>query len=155
MVLLGTAPATSWGRGADSALAAPTRAATTNARCPSVVVAENGTASGKAVASVLRRRNRVFPHTDTHGADVFAVAALDAANGGAAGIDLRRYTAAAKRACGARVARHSWAVFVHLPAAPMASTADAAVFTARTERQWRPWYIVYPAFGTSGFIDTR
>ena len=102
---------------------------------------------------MLRNLKRVFPDTDRHGATIFAATALDPAKGGAVGIDPRRYVAKARRACGSEVARLSWAVFVHLPGAPMASTGDAAVITARTAEGWRPWYVIYPAFRTSGFVE--
>jgi hypothetical protein len=34
----------------------------------------------------------------------------------------------------------------------MASIGDAAVLTARAARGWRPWYRIFPAADTDGFV---
>jgi hypothetical protein len=124
---------------------------TAASQCPAGSRPSKG-AAGPAVASVQRKRRQIFRDIDSRGSDVFAVASLDPASGEAPGIDLQRYLRIARRACGDQLARRSWAVFVHLPQAPMASTADAVALTALTGRGWLPWYLIYPAFGTSGFV---
>jgi hypothetical protein len=73
-------------------------------------------------------------------------------NPGAPGLDPTRYTKRAARACGKHVADLSWAVFVTFPNAPTADSAVAAVFVARTQAGWRPWFVVSPETGTGSFV---
>lgn len=121
-------------------------------RCP-VARLPGRDAPGHAVRAVFRHPRRLFGDSYSPSSRIFAALALDVRSGSALGINPRRYAARARRTCGATVAARTWAVFVELPEAPMASTAAAAVFVARTAAGWQPWYIVFPAAGTHGFLE--
>jgi hypothetical protein len=127
------------------------RARNAAARCPKARP-PTAEAPGEAAMAVLRQRKRVFQGIDSRDAGVFAAASLNPGQGGAVGLDLRRYITMARRACGHLVARRSWAVFAHLPRAPTARTADAVVLSARTADGWIAWYVTYPALRTGGFV---
>jgi hypothetical protein len=132
-----------------SAQTAPARAR--DARCPKALPGGPG-----AVVRVVRTVRRELPRTlrgiDVRGASITSV--FDLSIGAVLpGLRRQRYERPAARACGLVVARRSWVALVHSPRARMASLSPAVLYVARTRAGWRTWYVMYPNFGTAGFVE--
>jgi hypothetical protein len=121
-----------------------------SARCPRALLPDRRAAED-ATAAVRAAVPSAFGEIDTRQHMLRGVFSLSRA-ALIPELDALRYRKVAARACGARVARRSWAAVLTLPGAPDASLGSAVVFAASTERGWRAWYAWFPSKSRRGFF---